>query len=107
MTLAPFAALSAESLTTHSATGPFNVTWLLVVIPLASAAALLLGGRRTNRWGHLLGVAAPIAAFVLGVILFASLLSKPASDRSFDNHLFSWTFAGHFNAEANFQIDAL
>ena len=107
MTLAPYAALPAASLTTHSATGVFDVTWLLVVIPLASAAILLLGGRRTNRWGHLLGVAAPVATFVLGVILFATLLGKPASDRSFDNHFFGWTFVGSFHANANFQIDPL
>ena len=94
-------------LTAHAATGVFSVTWLLVAIPLASAAVLLLGGRRTNRWGHLLGVAAPVASFVLGVVLFAALLGKPASGRSFDNHLFSWTFVGNFRADANFQIDAL
>jgi NADH-quinone oxidoreductase subunit L len=92
--------------TAHT-TGAFSFTWLLVAIPLASAAVLLLGGRRTNRWGHLLGVAAPLASFVLGVVLFAQLLGKPASERSFDNHLFSWTFVGNFKAPANFQIDPL
>ena len=30
--------------------------WLLVAIPLASAAILLLLGRRADRWGHWLGV---------------------------------------------------
>jgi NADH-quinone oxidoreductase subunit L len=92
--------------TTHT-TGAFSFTWLLVVIPLASAAVLLLGGRRTNSWGHLLGVAAPVASFVLGLILFVQLIGKPASERSFDNHLFSWTFVGNFKAPANFQIDPL
>ncbi len=102
-----YATLAAESLTTHQASGVFSATWLLVVIPLASAAVLLLGGRRTNKWGHLLGVAAPVAAFVLGLVLFAELLGKPASERSLDNHLFSWTVVGNFHANANFQIDAL
>ena len=94
-------------LTAHAATGVFSVTWLLVVIPLASSALLLIAGRRSDRWGHLLGVAAPVASFVLGLILFAELLGKPASGRSFDNHLFSWTFVANFRADANFQIDAL
>ncbi len=31
--------------------------WLLIAIPLASAAVLLLLGRRADKWGHLLGVA--------------------------------------------------
>jgi NADH-quinone oxidoreductase subunit L len=102
------AAPAAGSLTTTThVTGAFSLTWLLVAIPLASAAVLLLGGRRTDRWGHLLGVAAPVASFVLGAVLFATLLGKPASSRSFDDHLFSWTFVGNFRADANFQIDAL
>ena len=29
--------------------------WLLIALPLAGAAVLLLAGRRTDRWGHLLG----------------------------------------------------
>jgi NADH-quinone oxidoreductase subunit L len=92
---------------THPANGVFSVTWLLVAIPLASAAVLLLGGRRTDRWGHLLGVAAPVASFVLGVVMFVTLLGKPASARGFDNHAFTWTLVGSFRAAANFQIDAL
>ena len=32
-------------------------SWLLIALPLAGAAVLLLGGRRTDRWGHLLGTA--------------------------------------------------
>ena len=99
-------ALYTAGPTMHT-TGAFSFTWLLVVIPLASAAVLLLGGRRTNSWGHLLGVAAPVASFVLGVVLFAQLIGKPAGERSFDNHLFSWTFVGNFKAPANFQIDPL
>ncbi|HEX7106667.1 MAG TPA: NADH-quinone oxidoreductase subunit L, partial [Acidothermaceae bacterium] len=106
MNLAALHTAATLSPTAHT-TGAFSFTWLLVAIPLASAAVLLLGGRRTNRWGHLLGVAAPLASFVLGVVLFAQLLGKPASERSFDNHLFSWTFVGNFKAPANFQIDPL
>ena len=38
------------------ATGLLGGVWLLVAIPLASAAILLLLGRRADRWGHWLGV---------------------------------------------------
>ncbi len=41
-----------------AASGAFSATWLLVAIPLFSALILLVGGRRTNKWGHYLGVAA-------------------------------------------------
>ena len=39
------------------AEGLLASSWLLIALPLAGAAVLLLGGRRTDRWGHLLGVA--------------------------------------------------
>ena len=29
--------------------------WLLILLPVAGAMVLLLGGRATNAWGHLLG----------------------------------------------------
>ena len=83
------------------ASGAFTGTWLLVGIPLFSAAILLIGGRRTNKWGHYLGVAAPIASFLLGVILFFSLIGKGSTGRSIDEHLFSWTPVAGFLANAN------
>ena len=56
-------------MTLTASSGVFSATWLLVAIPLFSAAILLIGGRRTDKWGHYLGVAAPLASFVLGVVL--------------------------------------
>ena len=47
--------------------------YLIILIPAASAAILLLGGKLTDAWGHLLGTAAPIASFVLGVVAFLKL----------------------------------
>ena len=52
-----------------AASGAFSGTWLLVAIPLFSALVLLVGGRRTNKWGHYLGVAAPLASFVLSAAM--------------------------------------
>src|SRR5450432_4060142 len=91
----------------QASSGMFSGTWLLVAIPLFSALVLLVGGRRTNKWGHYLGVAAPLASFVLGVILFFSLIGKSGTDRRIDNHLFTWTPVGGFHANANFLIDPL
>ena len=90
-----------------AASGAFSGTWLLVAIPLFSSLVLLVGGRRTNKWGHYLGVAAPLASFVLGVILFFGLIGKSGADRRIDNHLFSWTPVAGFHANANFLIDPL
>jgi NADH-quinone oxidoreductase subunit L len=58
---------------TVPASGLLASVWLLVAIPLASAAVLLLLGRRADRWGHLLGVASVGVAFVLGLSYFFAL----------------------------------
>jgi len=55
------------------ATGALSGIWLLVAIPLVSAAILLLLGKRADKWGHLLGVASVAVSFVLGLIFFISL----------------------------------
>ncbi len=69
-------------MTTLQAVGVQRAAWLLLVFPLAGAAILLLGGRRTNAWGHLVGVAMPVAAFGYGVLAFVAMLGYPASQRS-------------------------
>src|SRR3954469_4323391 len=90
-----------------TATGLFRLTWLLVALPAASAAVLLLGGKRTNPWGHLPGCAAPIASFLLGVAMFASITGRANGRRQIDQHLFSWVPAGSFHADANLLLDPL
>ena len=76
------------TLTTIAATGALRLSWLLLAFPLFGAAVLLLGGRRTDRWGHLLGAAMPVASFVYAVIALFTLLG--AGHRSQDQHLFSY-----------------
>src|SRR5882672_7889269 len=62
-----------------SASGTLSSFWLLIAIPLASAAILLLLGKRADRWGHWLGVLSVGVSFVLGLVYFFSLrgLSGP------------------------------
>src|SRR5437763_3963727 len=93
------------TLHTVAATGALKLSWLLLAFPLFGAVVLLLGGRRTNRWGHLLGVAMPVAAFVYGVIAFFSLLG--ASQRSQDVHLYSWIPVAGFQVNMNLLVDQL
>jgi NADH-quinone oxidoreductase subunit L len=95
----------AATVTTVPATGALRLSWLLVAFPLFGATVLLLGGRRTNRWGHLLGVAMPVAAFVYGLIAFFSLLGD--TDRSQDQHLYTWIAVGHFQANVSLLVDQL
>src|SRR5579859_2786370 len=93
------------TLHTVAATGALKLSWLLLAFPLFGAAVLLMGGRRTDRWGHLLGVAMPVAAFLYGVIAFFTLLGD--TDRSQDQHLFSFIQVGGFQVNANLLIDQL
>src|ERR1700756_472036 len=93
------------TLHTVAATGALKLSWLLLVFPLIGAAVLLLGGRRTNRWGHLLGVAMPVAAFVYGMIAFFTLLGD--TDRSQDQHLYSWIPVAGLQVNMNLLVDQL
>jgi NADH-quinone oxidoreductase subunit L len=95
----------AQALTTVPATGALKLSWLLLAFPLFGAVVLLVGGRRTNRWGHLLGCAMPLAAFVYGVIAFFSLLGD--TNREQDQHLYTYILVGHFQASVNLLIDPL
>ncbi|MFI7701727.1 NADH-quinone oxidoreductase subunit L [Nonomuraea sp. NPDC049480] len=47
--------------------------WLMIAFPLLGAFILLVLGRFTNRWGHLLGVAMSLASFVVAVLAFLEL----------------------------------
>jgi NADH-quinone oxidoreductase subunit L len=101
------AGAGAPALTTLPAAGVERAAWLLLVFPLAGAALLLLGGRRTDRFGHVVGVAMPAAAFVYGLIALFAMLGQPASQRSRDVHLFTWIAVGRFHADAGLLLDQL
>src|SRR3954451_9135838 len=91
-----------------AATGAFKLTFLLVLLPALSAAVLLLGGRRTNPWGHLLGCATPIAAFLIAVVEFFALVGRDGgASRQIDQHLFTWIPVGRFHVDANLLLDPL
>src|SRR5690242_16520157 len=53
----------------------------MVALPLLGAAILLLFGRRTDRWGHLLGVVMSLGAFAVAVAAFVQLLGLPEAQR--------------------------
>jgi NADH-quinone oxidoreductase subunit L len=94
-------------MTTLAATGVLRASWLLLAFPAFGAAVLLIGGRFTNKWGHLLGVLMSLASFVYGVIAFFTLLSYPAQDRSRDLHLYSWIPVQGFQANIGILLDPL
>ncbi|MFJ2028423.1 NADH-quinone oxidoreductase subunit L [Streptosporangium sp. NPDC087985] len=62
----------------------------MIVLPLFGAAILLLGGRRTDRWGHFLGVAMSLGAFVVAVLSFMELLGLPEGQRRLGIELYQF-----------------
>jgi len=101
------AAHSAAAITTITASGVQSAAWLLLAFPIAGALILLLGGTRTNSWGHLVGVAMPVAAFVYAVIAYIAMLGYPAAQRSRDVHLYTWILVAHFNVSIGLLLDPL
>jgi len=98
---------SAAAMHTVAAVGVQRAAWLLLVFPIAGAVILLLGGKRSNSWGHLVGVAMPVASFVYGLIAFIAMLGYPASQRSRDLHLYSWIPVGGFKVSIGLLLDPL
>ena len=49
-------------MTTLAATGVLRASWLLLAFPVFGAAVLLIGGRRTDKWGHLLACVMSLAS---------------------------------------------
>jgi NADH-quinone oxidoreductase subunit L len=82
-----------------------NWLYLIVVIPAASAAVLLLGGRLTDAWGHLLGTAAPIVSFVLGLVAFVKL--DTGDEEALTQHLYTWIDVGAFHVNFDLLFDPL
>ena len=89
------------------AEGVFSLLWLIIALPALGAAVLLLGGRRTDAWGHLLGVATVSASFVLGLVSFFTLMGRGAEDRSVDQFLYTWFEAGAFRVDMALLFDPL
>jgi NADH-quinone oxidoreductase subunit L len=98
---------SASVVSSMPAMGVQHAAWLLVALPLAGAVILLVGGKRTNSWGHLLGATMPVAAFCYAVVAFIKMLSYPASQRARDLHIYQWISVGHFKVDIGLLLDPL
>ena len=100
--------LAAQPLHYTQATGALSTAaWLLIALPLFGAAVLLLGGKRTNRWGHLLGCATVALSFVLALVVFFALKGKAMESRQAVSTLFSWVPVSGFRADVGILVDPL
>jgi NADH-quinone oxidoreductase subunit L len=87
--------------------GVAHYAWVLIALPVLGAAVLLLGGRRTDRWGHLLGCATVIGAFVYGVALFAATAGLSPEQRVQELPVFSWIPVNALQVDFGLRLDPL
>jgi NADH-quinone oxidoreductase subunit L len=96
------------AITTLPAAGVQHSAWLLLAFPAFGAVVLLFGGRRTNSWGHLLGVAMSLASFCYAAVAFFAMLGYPSGQRSRDLTIYTWVPAiGHFQVSIGLLLDPL
>ena len=79
----------------------------LIALPLAGAALLLLGGRRTDKWGHLLATALSASSFGVGLYQLIQMLGRSEEARPVSQKLFNWINVGTFNVDAGLLLDQL
>ncbi len=90
-----------------AATGITAYAWLLVALPALGALVLLVGGRRTNRFGPVLAVALSWAAFVVGLLIVVAMVGRPDAERPMHLTLYDWLPAGQFQLSAGMLVDQL
>jgi NADH-quinone oxidoreductase subunit L len=89
------------------ASGASAYAWLLIALPLLGAAILLLGGRRTDRFGPLLAVGMSWASFVVGLAVMVQLVGLAPEERAMQLTMWNWIPAGSFQLDAGLLVDPL
>ena len=91
-----------------TADGVFALLWLVIALPLAGAAILLIGGKYTDKWGHLLGTLLPIGSFAISLAMFvvAARPRRTTTARS-SQHLYTWFQVGHLDVGMDLLYDPL
>ncbi|MBV8541975.1 MAG: NADH-quinone oxidoreductase subunit L [Pseudonocardiales bacterium] len=90
-----------------TAVGVAHYAWLLVALPALGALVLLVGGRRTNAWGHLLGCATVLTAFGYGVALCSEWLGLDASQRTRELGVGTWFAINSLQVDYGLRLDPL
>ncbi len=103
--MSPLTVVPAEPFAPVEATGALSYLWLLILLPAVGAAVLLLTGRRSQAWGHLLATGLCGGAFVYAAVLFFALRGQ--ADRAVDVQLWSFVPVGGFTVDLGLLLDPL
>ncbi|WP_040158204.1 NADH-quinone oxidoreductase subunit L [Nigerium massiliense] len=90
-----------------AATGSFLYAWLMIAAPLVVAGILLVGGRVTDAWGHLLATLAIWVSFAVAAVIFAEMWSRPVGERVVESHLYEWFSVGSWSFPVGLYVDPL
>ncbi len=92
---------------TVAATGAASYAWLMIAVPFVSAGLLLLLGRRSDRWGHLLATCASWFSFVVAAVIVWQMLGSDEAARRMTTTLFTWIPAGSLSIDVGTLVDPL
>ncbi|MFI6216983.1 NADH-quinone oxidoreductase subunit L [Nocardia brasiliensis] len=81
--------------------------WLLPALPLAGAVILLLSGRFSDKWGHLLGTTMALGSFVVAGLAFFGMLGRDGDQRAVHTDLFQWAPVAGLQVDFGLQLDQL
>ncbi|WP_029252133.1 NADH-quinone oxidoreductase subunit L [Paraoerskovia marina] len=101
------ASVAASSAVSNEVPASLELAPYVILLPLVGAAVLLLAGRRSDRWGHWLGLATAIGSFVVGLVLLVGLLGLDAGERVYDMALYDWLPGGTLDVGVGLRIDPL
>ena len=90
-----------------AATGMFTWAWTMIVVPAVVAGLLLVAGKLSDAWGHLLATAAVFWSFAIAVCLFAEQLLAPATERAVSANLYTWFTVGQWDFQVGLLVDQL
>ncbi|RZS79010.1 NADH dehydrogenase subunit L [Motilibacter rhizosphaerae] len=80
---------------------------LLLAFPIAGAAVLLLGGRRTDPVGHILGTLASAASFVVAVVVWLQMIGRATDRRPGYTRLWTGVHVADYQMDVGLRLDQL
>ncbi|MFT3875696.1 MAG: NADH-quinone oxidoreductase subunit L [Propioniciclava sp.] len=85
----------------------FTWAWTMIAVPAVVAGVLLLAGKLSDAWGHLLATAAVLFSFAIAACLFGSQLTTDAAHRAVEVPLYTWFSVGEWTFEVGLLVDQL